>query len=47
MYFGKIVEMGDKDKIFDNPLHHTKSLLASIPQPDPYYESKRGKTPKV
>ena len=47
MYFGKIVEMGDKDKIFDNPLHpYTKSLLASIPQPDPYYESKRGKTLK-
>lgn len=45
MYFGKIVEMGDKEKIFNNPLHpYTKSLLAAIPQPDPFYESKRGKT---
>ncbi len=45
MYFGKIVEMGDKEKIFNNPLHpYTKSLLDAIPQPDPYYESKRGKT---
>jgi oligopeptide transport system ATP-binding protein len=45
MYFGKIVEMGDKEKIFNNPLHpYTKSLLDSIPQPDPYYERKRGKT---
>ena len=45
MYFGKIVEMGDKDKIFNNPLHpYTKSLLDAIPQPDPHYESKRGKT---
>jgi ABC-type oligopeptide transport system ATPase subunit len=45
MYFGKIVEIGDKEKIFNNPLHpYTLSLMASIPLPDPLYEQQRGKT---
>lgn len=45
MYFGHIVEMGDKEKIFNNPLHpYTLSLLDSIPLPDPEYEKLRGKT---
>ena len=43
MYFGKIVEIGDKDNIFDNPFHpYTLSLMASIPLPDPAYEELRG-----
>ncbi len=43
MYYGKIVEMGDKDKIFDHTLHpYTLSLIDSIPHPDPIYEQKRG-----
>lgn len=42
MYFGHIVEIGDKTKIFDNPLHpYTKSLISSIPQPNPEYEKYR------
>lgn len=42
MYFGKIVEMGGKQKIFDHPLHpYTKSLISSIPQPSPEYERLR------
>ena len=42
MYFGKIVEMGDKDKIFHNPFHpYTLSLMDSIPLPDPTYEKMR------
>lgn len=42
MYFGKIVEIGDKDKIFNNPMHpYTLSLLDSIPLPDPLYEKRR------
>ena len=42
MYFGHIVEMGDKDSIFNNPLHpYTKTLLESIPLPDPAYERTR------
>jgi len=36
MYLGKIVELGDKDAIFKNPLHpYTKALLAAIPVPNP------------
>jgi ABC-type oligopeptide transport system ATPase subunit len=43
MYFGKIVEMGKKELIFENTLHpYTVSLLDSIPLPDPLFESKRG-----
>ncbi len=36
MYLGRIVEIADKDELFENPLHpYTKMLLASIPVPDP------------
>ncbi|MDR2822739.1 MAG: ATP-binding cassette domain-containing protein [Acholeplasmatales bacterium] len=43
MYYGKIVEMGTKDKVFNNPLHpYTLSLMSSIPMPDPNYEKTRG-----
>ncbi len=45
MYFGHIVEMGDKDKVFNNPLHpYTLSLISSIPMPDPNYERLRKDT---
>jgi peptide/nickel transport system ATP-binding protein len=36
MYLGKIVEIGDKQEIFSNPMHpYTKALLLAIPVPDP------------
>ncbi len=36
MYLGKIVELGDKNAIFNNPIHpYTKALLAAIPVPNP------------
>ncbi|WP_411896343.1 ATP-binding cassette domain-containing protein [Staphylococcus aureus] len=42
MHFGKIVEIGPSEEIYQNPLHdYTKSLLSSIPQPDPESERSR------
>nr|WP_035001338.1 dipeptide ABC transporter ATP-binding protein [Bhargavaea cecembensis] len=39
MYLGKIMEIGDKHSIFDNPKHpYTKALLSAIPVPDPERE---------
>lgn len=39
MLKGKIVEMADTDEFFVNPLHpYTKSLISSVPTPDPRYE---------
>jgi peptide/nickel transport system ATP-binding protein len=36
MYLGKIVELGDKQTIFSNPMHpYTQALLLAIPVPDP------------
>jgi oligopeptide transport system ATP-binding protein len=36
MYLGKIMEMGETDKVFDNPTHpYTLSLLAAVPRPEP------------
>ena len=47
MYFGHIVEIGNKEKLFAHPLHpYTNSLMDSIPLPDPIYESKRKKRPR-
>jgi len=36
MYLGRFVEFGNKDQIFNNPLHpYTQALLSAIPEPDP------------
>lgn len=36
MYLGEIVELGDTDELFDNPLHpYTKALIEAVPIPDP------------
>jgi oligopeptide/dipeptide ABC transporter ATP-binding protein len=36
MYLGRIVELADKQSIFDTPLHpYTQALLESIPESDP------------
>ncbi|PLV59249.1 ABC transporter ATP-binding protein [Thermotoga sp. KOL6] len=42
MYLGRIVEMGNTDEIFDNPLHpYTQALLSAVPIPDPKVERAR------
>ncbi|QQF60414.1 ABC transporter ATP-binding protein [Staphylococcus aureus] len=42
MHFGKIVEIGPAEEIYQNPLHdYTKSLLSAIPKPDPESERSR------
>ena len=42
MYLGNIVELADKNEIFDNPLHpYTKALMSAIPVPDPTRKSGR------
>jgi oligopeptide transport system ATP-binding protein len=44
MYVGKIVEVTDRNTIFDNPLHpYTRALLSSIPIPDPVLEKRRSR----
>jgi oligopeptide transport system ATP-binding protein len=42
MLKGKIVEMADNEEFFTNPLHpYTKSLISSVPTPDPQYERRK------
>ena len=42
MYLGHIVEVGDRDTLYENPLHpYTKALLSAVPVPDPLVEAQR------
>ncbi|MDT3972894.1 ATP-binding cassette domain-containing protein, partial [Staphylococcus saprophyticus] len=45
MHFGKIVEIGSADEIYNHPMHpYTQSLLSAVPQPDPESERVRKRT---
>ncbi len=42
LHLGHLLETGDKDEIFANPIHpYTKSLLSAIPAPNPVVEKQR------
>jgi len=42
MYLGKLMEMTDRNELYENPLHpYTKALLSAVPVPDPAVETKR------
>ena len=42
MYLGRVVELCDADKLYDNPLHpYTKALLSAIPTESPFVKKER------
>ena len=42
MYLGRIVELADRDGLYEHPIHpYTQALLSAIPMPDPDKEAKR------
>jgi oligopeptide transport system ATP-binding protein len=42
MYLGRIVELADRDALYENPKHpYSQALLSAVPEPDPKIESRR------
>ena len=42
MYLGDIVEVADRDELFNNPRHpYTQALISAVPVPDPVEEAQR------
>ena len=42
LYLGRVVEMADRDVLYDEPRHpYTKALISAVPIPDPHLERTR------
>ncbi len=42
MYLGNMMELGETDELFDNPLHpYTKALFSAVPEPNPDVKTQR------
>src|SRR5438445_422752 len=42
MYLGKVMELADRNELYENPLHpYTKALLSAVPVPDSNVEKQR------
>lgn len=46
MHYGKLLEVGPADDVYDRPLHdYTKNLISAVPIPDPEVERSRTRIP--
>lgn len=46
MHYGKLLEVGPADEVYNEPLHdYTASLISAVPVPDPEYERNRRQIP--
>ena len=44
MYLGKLVELSDREQLYNNPTHpYTRALLSAVPIHDPLVEEKRSR----